>query len=131
MIVSDERVARFVSEQLGYAVCPPYTCLGIERDGQIVAGVLFHCFEGPAVHITAAGKGWTRGFLEAVGKYVFEQLGCLRITFTTEQDAVVKLACKLGGSVEGCLRDQFGEGRDGWIVGVLRDEWRYGKFPAN
>lgn len=130
MIVSDERVARFVSEQLGFAVCPPYTALGIERDGKIIAGVIFHCFEGPNVHFTAAGKGWTPGFMRAVGDYVFRQLGCLRMTATTEHDQVVKLACKLGGHVEGCMRDQFGEGRDGWIVGVLRNEYRYGKFPA-
>lgn len=125
MIVADERVARFVSERLGTAFCPPYTCLGIERDGEITAGVLFHCFEGPAVHITVAGTGWTPQFVTAVGDYVFGQLGCLRMTITTEQESVVKLACKAGGQVEGCLRDQFGEGRDGHVVGILRREWRY------
>jgi hypothetical protein len=129
LIVTDERVARFVSERLGFAVCPPYTCLGIERDGAIVAGVIFHCFEGPNVHFTVAGSGWTPGFMRAVGEYVFGQLGCLRMTATTEHDAVVKLACKLGGQIEGGpLRDQFGLGRDGWIVGVLRREWKFGKF---
>ena len=127
MIVTDERCARFVSEQLGFAITPPYTCLGIERDGEIVAGVIFHCFEGPNVHFTVAGKGWTPGFMRAVGDYVFGQLGCLRMTATTEREAVVKLACKLGGQVEGLMRDQFGEGRDGWVVGILRHEWKYGR----
>jgi hypothetical protein len=127
LIVAGEPVALFVSMQLGVSICPPYSAMGIERDGAIVAGVIFHCFEGPNVHVTVAGKGWTRRFLEAVGRYVFEQLGCLRMTFTTEHDAVVKLACKLGGQVEGGpLRDQFGLGRDGWIVGILKREWRYG-----
>lgn len=124
-IVTDERVARFVSEQLGFALCPPFTCMGIERGGEIVAGIIFHCFEGASVHITIAGKGWTPGFVRALGQYVYGQLGCQRITVTTEQDAVVKLACKAGGQVEGCLRDQFGKDRDGWIVGILKDEWRY------
>jgi RimJ/RimL family protein N-acetyltransferase len=131
VIVSNEAVARFVSERCGIALCPPYTTLGIERDGRIVAGVIFHCFEGPSVHITVAGEGWTPGFIRKVGAYVFEQLGCLRMTITTEQDSVAKLACKAGGQVEGCLRDQFGEGRDGWVVGILRDEWRYSPgFPG-
>lgn len=130
MIVTDERVAWFVSAKLGFALTPPYTCMGIERDGEIIAGCIFHCFEGPNVHFTVAGKGWTPGFMKAVGEYVFGQLGCLRMTATTEHDYVVKLACKLGGQVEGRMRDQFGEGRDGWIVGVLKDEYRYGRFPA-
>jgi len=131
MIVSDERVARFVASQLGFGLCPPYTPLGTEIDGRIVNGVIFSCFEGADVHITVAGKRWTRGFLWAVGSYAFDQLGCERMTATTEQDAVVKLACKLGGQVEGCLRNHFGKGRDAWIVGILRDEWKYGRFPAS
>jgi hypothetical protein len=125
MIVSDERVARFVSAQCGFTLCPPYVTLGTERGGRIVNGVIFSCFEGAGVHVTAAGKGWTKGFLWAVGVYVFDQLGCLRLTITTEQESVVKLACKAGGQVEGQLRDQFGRGRDGHIVGILKDEWRY------
>lgn len=130
MIVAGERVARFVSERCGIAVCPPFTTLGIEREGTIAAGVIFSCFEGHDVHITAAGEGWTPGFIRAVGAYVYDQLGCIRMTVTTEQDAVVKLACKAGGQVEGCLRDHFGGGRDGWVVGILRSEWKFGKFAG-
>ena len=100
--------------------------MGLERDGHIVAGVLFNQFEGPNVHISAAGKGWTRGFVRAVGDYVFSQLGCLRMTITTEQEAVMRYACRLGGQVEGMMRDYYGEGRDGILVGVLRDEWKFG-----
>ena len=129
MIVGDERVARFVSSHLGFALCPPYTCLGIERDHRIVAGVLFNQFEGADVQITVAGTGWTPEFVRAVGLYVFAQLGCLRMTCETEQEPVVKLACKAGGQVEGCKRDHFGLGRDAWIVGILRREWKYGRFP--
>jgi hypothetical protein len=128
VIVSDERVARFVSHQLGFGLCPPYTTLGIERDGRIVAGVIFSCFEGADVHVTIAGHGWTPRFIEAVGQYVFDQLGCERMTATTEKDAIVKLACRMGGQVEGCLRSHFGKGRDAWIVGILKAEWKYGRF---
>lgn len=128
MIVSDERVARFVSSQCGFALCPPYVALGTESGGRIVNGVIFSCFEGADVHVTIAGRGWTRGFLWAVGSYVFDQLGCERMTATTEQDAVVKLARRLGGQVEGLLRNHFGLGRDAHVVGILRNEWKFGKF---
>ncbi len=124
-IVSDERVARFVSEALGFGLCPPYSCAGIEKDGRIIAGVLFNGFEGADVHFTVAGTGWTRQFLSAMGHYVFDQLGCLRATATTEQPEVVMLARRLGGKVEGRLRDHFGPGRDATIVGILRDDYRY------
>lgn len=130
MIVSDERVALFVSEQLDVALCPPFTAMGIERDGKVVAGVVFNHFEGCDVHVTIAGSGWTRSFLQAVGAYVFGQLECLRMTAITEQPLVEHLAHKLGGQTEGLLRNHFGYGRDGVLIGVLRDEWRYGSKDA-
>lgn len=131
MIRTDEAVSRFLSEKLGTVFVPPYTVMGLERNGEIVAGVLFNCFEHPDVHFTAAGSGWTRGFLREVGRYVFGQLGCLRMTATTEQTHVASLAEKLGGQREGVLRDHFGEGRDGVIIGILRREWKWANLPAD
>lgn len=110
---------------MGFGLCPPYTALGIERDGEIIGGVIFNCFEGAAVHVTLAGKGWTMRFIRAVGDYVYRQLGCARITVTTGDPKVVEYAERLGGKVEGVLRDQFGEGKDATIVGILAREWRY------
>ncbi|MBO9580330.1 MAG: GNAT family N-acetyltransferase [Sphingobium sp.] len=129
MIVTDERVARFVSEKLGFGLCPPYSVVGIEVDGQIIGGVLLNFFEGADVHISVAGRGWGRDFLRRLGEYVFDQLGCLRATLITEQPAVISLGKKLGGEVEGCLRNHFGTGRDGTIIGILRENYRYGRLP--
>jgi RimJ/RimL family protein N-acetyltransferase len=125
VIVDGERCARFVSAALGFGLCPPFYAMGLERDGEIVAAVLFNQFEGADVAVTAAGTGWTRGFLRACGQYVFHDLGCERATITTEHEEVVKLACRLGGHVEGWLRNHFGRDRDGIIVGILREEYAY------
>lgn len=125
MIVADERVARFVSEQLGFGLCPPYSCAGIERDGEIVGGVIFNGFEGCAINVTVAGSGWTRGFLHQVGHYVFSQLGCERITAVTECENVVRLTKRLGGQIEGRMRAHFGAGRDGIVLGILREEYKF------
>lgn len=125
MIVQGEHVARFVAGKLGANICPPYTTLGIEKDGELIAGAIIHCFEGPNVHVTVAGKQWSRSFLKAIGEYVYNQLGCIRVTITTEQEHVARLAERLGGKREGVMRSQYGEGRDGIIVGILRDEYRY------
>lgn len=125
MIVTDERVAAFVSESLGFGFVPPYTSMGIEQDGAIVGGVLFNVFEGADVHISVAGRGWNRSFFRAVGAYVFGQLGYLRMTAITENTEVVRLAERLGGVIEGALRNHFGPGRDGFIVGILKEDWKF------
>lgn len=130
MIVTGAPVARFVSEALGVSIVPPFTTMGLERDGKLVAGVIFHCFEGANVHFSAAGKGWSREFLYQVGQYVYSQLGCERMTATTACPKVAAMACKLGGKVEGLMRDQFGPGKDGILVGILRDEYRHAKVAA-
>lgn len=125
MIVTDERVPKFVGERVGATIYPPFTAVGIERDGEIIGGVVFNCFTGSDAHVTVAGTGWTRGFLTALGKYAFWQLGCCRVTVITEHQEVVDLAKRLGGKVEGTLRDQFGKGRDGTILGILASEYRF------
>ena len=129
MIVEGDEVARFVSEAIGFGLCPPFVAIGIKRDGAIVAGVILNCFEGHDVHVTAAGHGWTRGYLRALGEYIFDGLGCLRATITTEQDHVAVLANKLGAQEEGRLRDHFGKDRDGIVMGVLKDEYRFRARP--
>lgn len=125
MIVADARVSTFIAERLNMPLCPPYTCMGWEKDGEIVGAALFNCFEGPDVHVSAAGSGWTRGFLRAVGDYVYRQLGCERMTLTTESYEVAGLAERLGGKVEGLLRSHFGKGRDAILIGILRNEYLY------
>lgn len=124
-IVTDERVARFVGERVDRIIFPPWTAMGIQRRGRITAGAVFNCFTGPDIHVTVAGHGWTRGFLREVGEYAFGQLGCQRMTVITAQDAVADIAQRLGGKVEGTLRNQFGPGADGILIGVLKEEYRF------
>lgn len=125
MIATDGRVAEFVGRTIDSHIFPPFTCMGIERRGKIVAGVVFNCFTGPDVEVTVAGHGWTRDFLREVGRYVFDQLGCVRAQITTDQEQVARLAERLGGMREGILRNKYGKGRDGIVIGVLEQEYRY------
>lgn len=124
-IVDDDRVARFVGERVGSVICPPFTSMGIEKDGEIVAGVVFNHYEVTDVHVTIAGHGWTRGFLAEVGHYVFGALRCERITVITEQPEVVRITERLGGEIEGLMRNHFGQGRDGFVLGILKSDYRY------
>jgi RimJ/RimL family protein N-acetyltransferase len=125
-IVDDERVVRFIARECGVAFCPPFYAIGTERDGEVINGVLFNHFENSDVHVSVAGHGWTRGFLRAVGRYVFEGLGCERMTAITRCEDVAGFARRLGGQVEGVLRNHFGAGHDGIMLGILREEYRFG-----
>lgn len=125
MIVTDERVARFVGEAVGRVIYPPYTCLGVERGGEIVAGVVCNCYTGPDIHVTVAisDRRAAGALTRHTGRYVFGQLQCERITVITEQPEVIAYAERLGARVEGTLRNQFGAGRDGTQLGLLRADW--------
>lgn len=125
MIVTDDRVAKFVGEKLDTIIYPPFTAMGLEKNGNVVAGVIFNCYTGPSIELTVAGKGWTRKFFREVGSYVFRQLKCARMQFITEDDGVAKLAERLGGKREGILRDRYGKGRDGIMISVLEQEYRF------
>jgi RimJ/RimL family protein N-acetyltransferase len=124
LIVTDDRVARFVGERVGAIICPPFTCMGIEQDGEIVVGVIFNNFNGASIEISVAGSVWTRGFIKAVGDYVFGQLKCCRMQITTEQEKIARVSERMGGKREGVLRNKFGRGRDGIVLGILDTEYR-------
>lgn len=124
-IVDDERVPLFVGQRVNAVICPPFTAMGLERDGEIIAGAVFNCFTRHDVQVTIAGHGWTKGFLTEVGRYVFGQLGCGRISIETEQPDVVRIAERLGGQIEGMKRNQFGPGRDAFVMGILAEDYRF------
>lgn len=124
MIVTDERVASFVSHAIKAPIVPPFTCMGVEQNGRIVSGVILNCFTVHDIEVTVAGHFFPRALMRRVHDYVFHELGCLRISCTTEQPEVVRLAERFGGTVEGLKRDFYGKGRDAFLVGILRDDWR-------
>jgi len=125
ILVRDSRVAEFVGDAIGVVFSPPLTCIGLERDGRIVAGVVLNVYEGSDIHVSIAGSDWTRGLIVEVGHYVYSVLGCERMTVLTEEPKIVRLAERLGGSVEGLLRNHFGPGRDAFLVGVLKADFRF------
>lgn len=124
-IITDQRAAQFVADACGCSFLPPYTCIGLMKPNsdEISVAVVFNCFDAKDIHVTVAGSGWSRPFIRFVGEYVFKQLGCERITVTTSQQDVVDLALRLGGQVEGRLRNYYGRGQDALLVGILADDY--------
>ena len=127
MIVTGEHVAEFVARHVQSRFVPPFTAIGIERDGAIVAGIVFNCWTGPDIELTVASLpgGISRTLLRAAADYVFRQSGCIRASFTTENTSVIELAKRLGAKPEGRKQNLYGAGRDGFLLGILKDNWRF------
>lgn len=126
MITTDARVAEFVGARIGRTIYPPFTCLGVEKSGAILAGAVFNCYTGPDIQATVAvdDRRAVGALTRHSGRYAFGQLQCERITVITEQPKVVEYAERLGGTIEGTMRNLFGRGRDGVVIGILREDWK-------
>ena len=128
LIVIDGRVARYVAEKNKGYIIPPYTSLGVERDGKIIAGAVFRNYTEIDVEVTVVGEcvsAFTPRFIRTIGRYVFNQMGCIRLSMVTTQPRVVALALRLGAKVEGVKRNGFAKGEDATMLGVLREDWKF------
>ena len=81
IVIGDKkRIADWVSERTCGSWEGHYEAIGLERDGHLVAGAVVDGYISGArcsVHCASAGRHWlTRGYLRAVFRYMFEQLGC-------------------------------------------------------
>lgn len=133
--ISDDRVVAFVAERTSIKVAPgQYSQLGIVQGGRVTAGVVFTHYSETDIALTVAAAhlgAFTKTFLTRLGVYVFGELGCARITFLTEQPRVVQLAIQLGAVVEGIKRNQFGEGRNAVLLGLLAADWKFREKAAH
>ncbi|UGQ44973.1 GNAT family N-acetyltransferase [Massilia endophytica] len=106
-----ERVGAFVSTILGGACWSSYQAIGLEDEGQLIAGVVFDNYNGASVcmHVAALpGKRWlTREFLWYAFYYPFEELKVRRITgLVAEGNAAArKFDEHLGFRLETRLKD--------------------------
>lgn len=128
VIVTGDEIARYVADKNQGQIVPPYTTLGVKRDGLIIAGAVFRNYTRIDVEVTVVGEcvsAFTPIFIRSIGRYVFGPLGCLRMTMATTQPRVIALAKRLGAEVEGVKRNGFGKGQDLTMLGVLREDWKF------
>ena len=97
----DEIVLPWVQERIGNADATG-TTIGVARGPNIVAGAIFHDYNGTNIfiHLAIVDPFATRFFLKLIGRYCFNQLDCKRLTLCTVSSNVqaVKLHEKLGRS---------------------------------
>lgn len=123
-IVYDDSVSQWVGERLEtkFSHC---RAIGYEREGKLIAGVVYDEFNGANVnmHVAAEGTNWlARNYLRAVFGYPFNQLKVKRVTglvASTNQRAL-DFDLHLGFTVEAVLKDAHPDGD--LIVLVMRPE---------
>ena len=126
----DERVAKWVGDQIDEVYLPGSAAIGLEENGELIAGVVFDHYTGPSIsmHVAATGKRWmTKDFLWRCFAYPFIQLQCNRITGLVRADniAAQKFDEHLGFKREGLLRKAAKDGTDYIVYGMLREECRW------
>lgn len=127
----DQEVATWVQKHAPHAEkgFRDYVAIGIERDGEIVAGCVYNEFRGHSMHVSIASSTprWaTRTTLHALFAYPFRQAGVKRLTAYTGKTMtdVRQFLERLGFVEEGCVRQGFADD-DCVIYGMLRDECRW------
>jgi RimJ/RimL family protein N-acetyltransferase len=131
-----ERVMRFVADRVGEREFEGYTAIGLERDGELIAGVLYEQHTGPNVMMHVASDGsrhWmTPAYMAACFRYPFLQLDVKRVTALVRSDnlASINFCSALGFKTEGALREAATDGADLILYGMLKRECRYldGKY---
>jgi len=126
VVGDDNRVGEFISKRLNRIWIPgEATTIGLEKDGKLVAGVMYSDCNGSNVcmHVAAEGKEWmTREYLWFCFYYPFEQLKVKRITGLVDDDnqAALEFDLHLGFKEEYRLKDA---GKNGdLIILVMRKE---------
>lgn len=101
----NDRVGRWIEEHDGGQYREGSQCIGLERDGSLVAGVLFDYYNGASIycHVALADKrALGRDFLRAAFGYAFHQLGCevLIGLVANDNEAAQRLDERLGFRLE-------------------------------
>ena len=105
--------------------------LGLEEDGELIAGVVFNWYTGPSIsmHVAAEpGRRWlNRDFLFRAFAYPFLQLNCNRVTGLVRVDNLdaQRFDEHLGFKREGVIRQGAEDKTDFILYGMLRDECRW------
>lgn len=130
MIFDAEVIGPWLASRIPGMTYYPGTASGIGRvkDGQIVAGAIYHDFNGANVfaHIAVDPGGMSRRFLSIIFDYPFNQLGVQRITgvVPSSNAAARRLDEHLGFELEATLQGAHPDG-DLLIYKMTADSCRW------
>lgn len=126
----DERLSAWAGKRIGVAFRNA-TAIGVERDGELLAVVIYDRFSGNDIcmHVAAEpGARWaTKDAMYRFFAYPFIQLGCTRVTglVGANNAKARRFDEHIGFVYEGTMRRGMADGSDLIVYGMLRDECRW------
>lgn len=120
-------VADWVANQIwGSPEFSPCQAIGVERDGALIAGVVYHDFRGIDLQMSCASidpRWLSKERLRIFFAYPFTQCGCLRVSTVAARanKRARRLNEGLGFKLEGVARKAW-QGKDACLYGMLREE---------
>ena len=125
-----QRVGEFISRIMGNDGWSSYQAIGLEDDGELIAGVLFDNYNGASIcmHVAAVqGKRWmTRDYLWYCFYYAFVEIGVRRITGLVPESNMDarRFDEHLGFKIETRLKDAHPTG-DMLIYVMFKEDCRF------
>lgn len=128
MIANHPATVAYVEQKTGVQFQPPYTSMGFVKDGNIVAGVVFHRWTVCDVEMGVAMEpgGLSRSALKEIADYVFRRESKRRMTVITPNShkAAKAAATRVGFKFESVLRDYFPD-ENGVMYRMTRHDCRW------
>lgn len=116
-IINDRaRVSQFVAERTGDYSLVGLPAIGLEEDGELIAGATFGNFNGASAGMTLANipaTSWmTDVYLRALFSYVFNDIGAKRINYFLHDASreAQKVASLMGFELDARLEDMYPSG---------------------
>lgn len=131
IILDTVRVLKWVQQRVKLPANGSMVGIGLERDGDLVAGVLYEGYNGHNIWMHVAGepgRRWmTREFLRTCFSYPFEQLGCKRVSGYVELSNfdAIRFDEHVGFQREAVLTGAASDGGDVGLYVMWRDQCRF------
>lgn len=128
----DERVGRWVCERThGTYSSADSVAIGLEENGELIAGVLYDHWNGKslAMHVAGEGKWLNREFLWYSFHYAFEQCGASKVLgfVSSANTDALRFDRHLGFKHEATIKDACPNG-DIAILGLAKADCRWLKL---
>lgn len=133
IICSDKekiRIGEWVYAKTGGTFVPEISqAIGLEQDGELIAGAVYESWNGVAmyVHLAIANKhGLTRDFIKFNFKYAFDQIGVRKLIglVSSANSNAIKLNKHFGYEIEAVIKDGVPDG-DMLIFTMNRQQCKY------
>ena len=133
VVLDDPRVHAFVEDGImpfGEGITDPQARnIGVERDGKIIGGVIYHNYCGAygTIELSACSstRTWTnRDLVRFLFDYPFYQLGCRQVVARhSEHNERVRRIWTALGAIEICLPKMRGEDEDEIVAILTKQAW--------